>query len=99
MDTIEMGDVVYPGDGIVATAKWSVDDVPTDPTTVAFKVLHPTGAIDTYSGAQVDHAGAGIYRLTFAAEEPGDWTLEAIGTGAAARTLVANFRVYPLPIP
>lgn len=81
---------------------FTVDGIPTDPTTVHFNVLDPTGALVVYldSDPEVSNPSAGVFVLSLdaaAVSMPGVWNYEAIGEGAVEETLVGDFTVLQSP--
>ena len=93
-------DVVNKGDLVPVTAEFlDENDAPVDPTTVALKVMDPSGNVDTYTYAlgQVTKSSTGNYYKDVNADEEGDWHCwwESTGTGQAAEP--TQFTVAPTP--
>lgn len=75
------------GDSVRSQATFAVNSVATDPTTVKFKLLSPTGAVTTYTyliDLQIIRSAAGVYYVDFNVDTPGKWATRWEGTGACA---------------
>ena len=67
------------------TATFTVDEVPTDATTVTLKVRSPRGPVATYTlaGGQVVRDSTGTYHCDVDADEVGRWVFVWQGSGGA----------------
>lgn len=78
------------GDVVVLRARFLVDDVLTDPTTVDVRVLAPAG-FETHPVVVRD--GAGIYHADVPILFSGLWRYRWVGTGGAAGAEEGFFEV------
>ena len=80
--------VVYAGSAELVTLSntFTVDDVPTDPTTVTLTVTDPAGASTsyTYAGGTLTRTGTGAYAKDVACATAGRWEAVWTGTGTAS---------------
>ncbi len=83
----EVNDVVR-----ISAAFTDLDGVPTDPTTVTFRVKDPAGAVAVHTG-DVEHDGDGEYHLDADATEAGEWFYRVEGTGAVQESGEGSFVV------
>lgn len=77
------------GTTVEITETFTVQEVPTDPTTVTFRVRDPHGGVDVYvygMDMELAKASTGTYVLTFIPALAGDYFYEAIGTGDVQAT-------------
>lgn len=75
------------------------DDLAADPTTVALKVMDPSGNIDTYTwaGGTVTRVSQGNFEKDVDTDEEGDWHYWWESTGDAAGAEPGQFLVLPTP--
>lgn len=88
------------GDLAELSNEFRVDDVLTDPDTIALAVTTPEGVTTTYTFAlgQITRLSAGVYRKNVPVAEAGDWTYVWTGTGAAADVADGYFTVRPTAV-
>lgn len=89
---------VYPLDtAVTVTETFRILGVPTDPTTVTYKLQDPEGVTTTYVfgvDAEVTNPSVGVYLLeTPACTIPGTWLYEIVGTGAVVATGQGDFTI------
>lgn len=91
-----MLDEVQIGNAYEATVTFTdANGAPADPSVATIKVRHPaTGAIDTYTGGQLAHAGVGVYKVVFTVDARGKWYVKGYGSGS----LVASDEDYVLGV-
>jgi hypothetical protein len=77
---------------------FSVDGVATDPATVTLTVTPPSGTATayTYAASQITRTATGKYRKDISCDEPGEWSYEWVGTGAASDVVAGTWTVYPI---
>jgi hypothetical protein len=77
------------------TNTFSVDDVPTDPTTISLIVTDPEGAATTYTFAalEITKTSTGVYTKDITCDKSGDWMAKWIGTGTVVDTEVVTWTV------
>ena len=82
------------------TAVFSVNNVPTDPTTVSLIVTDPQGNITTYTynPGTIQRTGTGAYNQNVPATIDGLWSYTFIGTGVAADAQPGTLRVFPITV-
>lgn len=100
---------VYPlNTSVTITETFTVLGVPTDPTTVTYKVKDPEGTETSYVwtvAPEVTNPGVGIYVLELApVTVPGPWLYQIIGTGAVEAAGSGEFTVMqsaidPISVP
>ena len=84
------------GDAATVSAAFSVDEVPTDPTTVTVKILDPGGITTTYvydTDAEVIKDSAGNYHMVVSFNQSGFWYHRWEGTGACEAAGEASLNV------
>jgi hypothetical protein len=84
------------GDVVVLRARFLVDDVLTDPTTIDVRVLAPVG---TETHPVVVRDGAGSYYAEAPITLPGVWRYRWVGTGVAAGAEEGFFEVRESSFP
>lgn len=74
---------------------FTVDEAPTDPSTVALTLTSPTGTATTYTYAatEITKDSTGVYHKDAACGEAGEWVYRWVGTGAATDTTIGTFTV------
>lgn len=58
-----------------------------DPTTIVWKVKHPSGTVDTYNypaGSEITRTSQGNFKLQVAPDQSGEWVHQWRSTGAQA---------------
>lgn len=73
-------------DVAVLDATFEVDDVPTDPDTVTFKVRKPDNTVQTYvwqTDDEVGRTGPGVYFAEVPVDQAGYWRYQGKGVGTA----------------
>lgn len=90
MSTYDVGDVV------VLRARFLVEDVLTDPTTVDVRVRAPVG---TETHPAVERDGVGTYHADVPITLSGIWRYRWVGTGAAAGAEEGFFEVRESSFP
>ena len=90
MSTYDVGDVV------ILRARFLVDDLLTDPTTVDVRVLSP---VSTESRPSVVRDGVGAFHAAVPVTLPGIWRFRWVGTGAAAGAEEGFFEVRESSFP
>jgi hypothetical protein len=77
--------IYFPGQAIYITSTWTIDGVPTDPSTTLFEIKDPTGAdtIYTYPTANLERLGTGVYQLFIILAMAGNYYYRAQGIGLA----------------
>ncbi len=72
------------GGQVTLNAAFDVLDVPTDPTTVTFRVRLPSNALVSYvfPDPGISHPAAGEFECTFDVDTPGRYRCRVEGTGA-----------------
>ena len=86
------------GDEITARAAFTNPAaVPTNPTTVRWRLLPPSGAARLITATDATHTLAspatGTHTLTFTPEAPGRWVVRCEGLGAVQQAEEASFSV------
>lgn len=89
-----MSDHLIVGEARKLKARFTVDDVNTDPTAVTLEIKDPSNNTDTYtySLAEITKDATGKYSKIVTFDEAGWWTWEWQGTGTVID--VANGRLY-----
>lgn len=94
-----MAEVFYVGSAELATLSttFSVDDTPTDPTTVSLVVTDPTGDATTYTyaAAEITRTSAGVYTKDIPCAAAGVWSYVWVGTGTASDVTAGTWTVQP----
>lgn len=74
---------------------FSVNSVPTDPTTVSLIVTDPLGVQTTYTygAAQITKTGTGAYSKDISSPTPGLWSYVWVGTGSASDAVAGTWFV------
>lgn len=82
------------GQTVSMTARFTLDGVLTDPTTITLKVKDPEGTISeyTYALSQITKVSTGIYNKDIALNTPGLWIYRYIATGSVAT--VGERKIY-----
>lgn len=82
-------------DTVTLRAAFTVNDVATDPTTIALAVTDPSGNTDnyTYAGATVTKDSTGNYSKGIVPDESGEWIYTWTGGGAVVAAGSARFAV------
>lgn len=81
------------GDTRIATATFTnLAGVPTNPSTVTFKVMDPSGVASqrnyvSGTDAEVTNPSVGVFKLTLSYTISGVWLLRVEGTGAVAEVI------------
>lgn len=89
--------VFYEGAAEFATLTntFSVDDVPTDPTTVSLSITTPAGVVTPYTYPDdIDKTSTGVYTMDAACTEDGVWKYVWTGTGTAADIIAGTWTVF-----
>lgn len=84
------------GDLVILKATFLVDETPTDPTTVTFRLLRPdkTKVVYVYeTDDELTSAETGIYEVQVPITKSGTWTYRFEGTGDAIAAEEASFNV------
>lgn len=85
------------GQPITIFDTFTLDDIPTDPTTVVYRVLGPDGTTTTYTfpGApEISNTGVGEYELALGAPTlPGTYYYDVDATGTVVASRAASFTV------
>lgn len=78
-----MTTIVDKGDRLRTTATFTVNTVPSDPTTIVLHVLNAAGAISnyTYLASSIVRDGIGLYHFDIDVDQEGDWRVRWEGTG------------------
>lgn len=94
-----MATVFYSSSSELATLTntFSVNSVPTDPTTVALTVTDPDGTATTYTYAlaEITRSSAGVYTKDIPCSTDGIWHYKWVGTGAASDETEGTWTVQP----
>ena len=85
-----MSNVYDIGDGIRLTGSFSVDDTPTNPTTIVVTLTDPSGNSGTSAPS---NSGTGEYYEDIVVDEPGSWHYRYVGTGAVVAASEGHFSV------
>jgi hypothetical protein len=85
----------YPiGDGFRLEARFKVDGVLTDPSTVTFQLKDPDDIITTYvygTDAELVKTGVGIYYMDITVTKPLKWWYRIVGTGTVIAAMEHPF--------
>lgn len=100
---------MYPyGTGVTVSETFTVASVPTDPTSVVWSLIDPTGVVHTYSDGDAEfvHDEDGLYQLDLPGTLnvfPGVWRYEIVGTGAVEATANGEYTILQpavaVPVP
>lgn len=84
------------GDAVHLDNTFTVDDVPTDPTTISLSITAPDDTVTTYTyaGGQITRDSAGVYHKDIAVSSVGEWSWLWEGTGSAAGVESGTFNVF-----
>lgn len=88
------------GDTIQIGAEFSVDDVPTDPTTLTFTLTSPDGAVNSWVfgvDPEVVQVGTGVYTVTWLATDSGVHKWAYTAGGAVDNVIQSGFWVNQEP--
>jgi hypothetical protein len=82
-------------DSVTVKATFSVDEVDTDPSTIALAVTDPSGNVDnyTYAGGTVTKEATGIYKKAITVDESGEWVYTWTGAGSVIAAGSRRFSV------
>jgi hypothetical protein len=69
------------GEAVRIRTTFTLDDVPTDPTTVTLYVRDPSGNTDTHNQGTLVNPSTGVWYKDVEADEPGTWSARMVGTG------------------
>lgn len=78
------------GDLVRIVANFTINGVPSDPTSIAVRILSPSGAESTPTASK-DSAGA--YHVDVNANAPGNWFYRITSTGTAQAAAEGSFTV------
>jgi hypothetical protein len=82
------------GDGFRLEARFTVDGVLADPTTVVFQLKDPDDIITTYTygvDAEVINPAVGVYYLDVIVSKPLTWWYRVVGTGVVIAAVESSF--------
>lgn len=88
--------VIYVGQRPTLRVRFSVNGLPTDPTTVTLKIKDPSGATTsyTYAAGDVSKEAAGVYSRRIELSAAGAYTVLFEGTNACEAVNQTRFTVY-----
>lgn len=83
------------GDSVRLTATFTVDSVPTDPTTVTLKVKNPAGVTTTYTYglAELTKSSTGVYYREVTVDDDGMYYYRFEGTGTCIAASEGQLKV------
>lgn len=90
------GSIYNPGDLVTLQARWSVNDLETDPSTVSIQVKDPSGNITTYSyggAGAVVRDSVGNYHVNITVNTTGVWYYRVLGAGSVQKNGEDSFLV------
>jgi hypothetical protein len=82
------------------TNTFSVDDVPTDPTTISLVITDPENTSTTYTFAdtEITRTSAGVYTKDITCSIAGTWTYRWVGTGDVVKTEAGTWDVLDVTL-
>jgi uncharacterized protein YfaS (alpha-2-macroglobulin family) len=83
------------GDAVKTRVTFKVNGTPTDPDTVTFKFMDPTGKVTTYTliDPQIVKESTGVYHVDIPIDMSGTYHYRWAGTGAARGALERSLQV------
>lgn len=89
-----MANGYFIGDGFRLEARFTVDGVLTDPTTVTFQFLSPSDVITTYvygTDPEVVKSAVGVYYVDVTVSEELTWWYRIVATGAVIAAVESSY--------
>ena len=95
-----ISETIYVGAQMTIKGTFSVNGLPTDPTTVTLSIkVGGSTTTYTYAAATVTRLSQGIYYKTVELSSAGDWLAVWEGTGACEAVTASTFRVEATGVP
>lgn len=92
------------GSGVTISEEFTVDGVPSDPTTVLWTLVDPLGVVHSYADGDPEYVyvDIGSYQLDLPGTLnviPGIWHYEIVGTGAVDATSQGEYTILQAAVP
>jgi len=89
--------LVEPGTALIYTGEFrDADEALTDPERVGFALINPSGQQTNFvfgTDDEVTQVSTGVYRFTVVPQVPGEYEVQAVGSGVVWATGRRKFRV------